>query len=725
MLDTPLGTGQFHVQQGQIVLTNDSNATQNFTALSPMADALAGVLAQGTSPPALQTVDWPAGPVQFSVADINAIIAAPPDQSFTLYAQNSGAYGDRFAAVAFEHRGVSYVTLAATATGGVATFAVGDDGALTPAGFVSGTGDGFTDTPTALCVVGNGGGQYVVSISATDNSITSLHIGPGGTLTPVSNLGAEHYLPIATPQDVASVTVAGHSFVIVASAGSSSLTVLSVDAHGTLTPTDQVTDDMTTRIRGAHVVETFVVGNQAYVLAAGSDSGISLYSLLPDGTLVHLETLVDQVDFPIDLITDMHVAVVGGEYQLFTTSATEPGVGQFTLALDGVGDTIITDTQAADTLVGGAGADLFILTGDGQVDTITHFQPGTDQLDLSGYGFYYHPSQLTITPTADGAVVTFAGETLIIHTADGTPLGADDFTTANTTNTPHVGLDWVMDAGVDFSFASHNSDVVRGGDGDDHLTTGGGDDWVDGRAGNDHLNGGDGNDALLGRSGDDHIFGGTGNDNIAAHTGDDTVYGGHGNDSLGGSFGDDLMYGGDGDDVIGSGAQNDLIDAGNGHDVASGGWGVDQVFGGAGGDTLAGSYGNDTVRGGAGDDNIGGGTGTDYMYGGDGDDLIGAGHDDDFVFGGNGHDFLGGGAGHDALFGGAGDDKINPGDGSDTITGGAGADTYVFDAFTTGEIDVITDFELGIDTIRLRKIAGRFDGLDIENITINGQSFAR
>ncbi len=265
-------------------------------------------------------------------------------------------------------------------------------------------------------------------------------------------------------------------------------------------------------------------------------------------------------------------------------------------------------------------------------------------------------------------------------------------------------------------------DVLTGTSGDDWINGLGGNDRLDGGAGNDLLSGGDGNDELLGRAGNDVISGGAGNDNIAASDGDDVVYGGDGHDAMGGGYGNDRMFGEDGNDVIGSGSGRDYIDAGNGDDVASGGWGYDEVHGGAGGDTLAGSYDADRVYGEDGDDSLGGGTGDDYLDAGAGNDLIGAGADNDELHGGTGNDFLGGGAGNDLLYGEDGSDKLNGGSGDDTLYGGAGADQFVFTQMTSGERDVIADFQDGIDTIRMHGIASgtqqqRFDALSISAVS--------
>lgn len=265
------------------------------------------------------------------------------------------------------------------------------------------------------------------------------------------------------------------------------------------------------------------------------------------------------------------------------------------------------------------------------------------------------------------------------------------------------------------------NETLVGGSGDDVIFGNGGDDRLDGAAGNDSLYGGPGNDAILGREGDDRLAGDDGDDTIAAAGGNDTVYGGEGNDSLGGGDGEDQLFGEGGNDVIGSGNNNDLIDAGIGHDTASGGWGRDTIYGGEGDDQLAGSFDPDTVYGGAGNDDLGGGTGGDYLYAGDGNDSVGAGDDDDFIFGGAGNDFLGGGNGNDSILGESGDDRLNGGAGNDTLTGGAGADRFIFNTFAAGEVDVVTDWENGVDRFQVHGIPGsslaaRFNAMTFTNV---------
>lgn len=156
--------------------------------------------------------------------------------------------------------------------------------------------------------------------------------------------------------------------------------------------------------------------------------------------------------------------------------------------------------------------------------------------------------------------------------------------------------------------------ILFGGDGDQTLTGGPGDDHLDGEDGDDLLLGGDGNDSLHGGRGDDILLGGPGDDWLAGHVGDDLLLGGPG---------DDTLIGGDGDDTLSGGPGNDTLMGSFGDDWLVGGPGEDVLFGGPGNDLLdgRGDDARDFLNGGPGDDILLGGTG-DHMNGGPGADLF-------------------------------------------------------------------------------------------------------
>ncbi len=141
-----------------------------------------------------------------------------------------------------------------------------------------------------------------------------------------------------------------------------------------------------------------------------------------------------------------------------------------------------------------------------------------------------------------------------------------------------------------------------------------------------------------------------------------------------------------GNDMIQGSIDSELIIANQNDDFVLGGGGSDTIFGGKDNDSLDGQSGNDALF---------GNLGQDTLLGGDRDDSL---------FGGQQNDSLIGGSGNDTIYGDLG---------ADTLTGGLGAD--VFGLGTNGqEIDLITDFQAGVDVMQLP------DGIGTIEIQANG-----
>ena len=133
---------------------------------------------------------------------------------------------------------------------------------------------------------------------------------------------------------------------------------------------------------------------------------------------------------------------------------------------------------------------------------------------------------------------------------------------------------------------------------------------------------------------------------------------------------------------------------------------VEQFIGSDFNDELRGDTGADRMYGGAGKDTILGRDGNDFLYGEGGKDTIKGQFGNDKVFGGDGDDTLFGNEGIDTLKGGAGSDILVGGEEKDVLVGGADADIFRYadaaDSGLTGAtMDVITDFEVGVDDIDL------------------------
>ena len=140
---------------------------------------------------------------------------------------------------------------------------------------------------------------------------------------------------------------------------------------------------------------------------------------------------------------------------------------------------------------------------------------------------------------------------------------------------------------------------------------------------------------------------------------------------------------------------------------------IDASFSDAEGDTV--SDGAETIFGLGGNDTINAGKGNDTIYGGDGNDIINPDRGSKTIYGENGDDTIyvidssvvDGGAGNDYLF-----SNLNKG-GDHTFTGGTGMDTFEFAyaGATKAAVEVITDFEVGIDALII-------DGQTLSELTL-------
>ena len=291
------------------------------------------------------------------------------------------------------------------------------------------------------------------------------------------------------------------------------------------------------------------------------------------------------------------------------------------------------------------------------------------------------------------------------------------------------------------------ANIVRGGNGNDHLSGGNGNDslygeahndYLEGEAGNDTLDGGAGNDTLIGGVGDDTYFVDSTGDVISEATsaGIDTV-----NSSISYNLGANLerltltgnsALNGTGNtlnNTITGNAANNTLNGGTGNDTLIGGLGNDTYFVDSTGDVIneAPSAGLDMVNAsisytlGANleqlsltDSRAINGTGNAL------NNLIRGNGANNTLRGGAGNDTLNGWAGNDTLVGESGNDLLIGGAGNDRLRGGAGADRFCFFNLSEG-IDIITDFNVVDDTISLSR-AG-FGGTLTAGAAISGAQF--
>lgn len=576
------------------------------------------------------------------------------------------------------------------------------------------------------------GALFVLTASAQSNEIRAFRVDPGtGMLTGTGSMGAAQGLGIDAPTAMSVAQVNGETFVIVAAAGTSSISVMRIAADGSLVPTDHVLDNGTTRFEGVQDLAVAQSGDHTFVVAGGGDNGITLFLLMPDGSLVHLQTIGDTDATSMHKVTSLEVVVDGDTLHVFVGSQNDAGMTHFTLDLSSLGDmqigtaTVETLTggagddilvavgqgdrlqggagadvlvagQGQTTLTGGAGADTFVFHEGSGASTVTDFERGNDRLDLSDLPMLRDLSQLTFTTTASGAQIEFRGHVITLTSSDGRPLTMADVFPDGLAGGDHFGFypddttdpppDPIPDPDVvvpgDNGYDRPGQRPAEPGQNPFDLTPRDRVDPIDSTPGTsrqggetgDVLDGTIGDDTLLGFGGRDVLNGGSGHDHIDGGWGHDLIYGGDGNDAIFGGDGKDSIYGGDGHDYIVGGVGRDLILGGDGHDTIIGGDLANQIWAGSGDDVVYATGGNNLVGLGSGDDWGRGGEGKDQFYGGTGSDTVFGAGGDDILGGGLGDDYVDGGSGNDTLFGKNGDDWLLGGDGNDIIWSGADND---------------------------------------------------
>ncbi|CAD0186885.1 Serralysin C precursor [Ruegeria sp. THAF57] len=403
--------------------------------------------------------------------------AMNPDGTLGQLHESSGLVGGgNLSAVAQVSTSLGDVlVLAQNDIGQIATYSVDAQGDLQLVQMVSAAVD-------SMQTVTIGANHVVVASDSISSSFTTFSVDDAtGGLSAVDNSEVLATLGIAVPTKIDVVQAYNQSWVIVAGSESNSLSVMKLTSDGRLDPTDHVLDSRHTRFESVQDLSVVNVDGHVFVVAGGGDDGVSLFTLIPNGQLVYLDSFADTVESGLQNVEALSVAHVGDELQVLVSSQQDAGLTQLSVALPdlgvvrkgfgtvhgtagadklsggildtellgGAGDDILIAGTGSTTMTGGSGADIFVMQFGSDPTTITDFQAGLDRLDMYDFPLLRTPGQLTFTATHQGARIGYLNEKVELISASGGGLTADQVFGAGFDGPDHIPVDFGDFGGLD------------------------------------------------------------------------------------------------------------------------------------------------------------------------------------------------------------------------------------------------------------------------------------
>lgn len=394
---------------------------------------------------------------------IHRLDATGAFESVKTLGANTQFIGNFSDAITITIEGKTFMAAAQSGQSGFRSFRIRDDLSLEVKAKFEDTSSAFTGDISAMSEAQVGGRSFFFAASALDAGVTSYWMGKWGNIKERDSVAPDDGPGFNAPSTLATTISDGKIYLLMGAAGTDSITSIRVNQFGGLFIEDHVMDSGATRFANIAALETFETADRSFVLAGGSDDGLSLFELFPGGKLFHLASIADDNATSLTNVSAIAADVIGNEVQVFASGEGAPGITQFSVDLGnlatpilgsdqadnltggagddllmgfdqadtlggGDGTDILVDGAGVDILSGGAGADVFVFVADGRLDRITDFEDGIDRIDLSDLPMLYAAASLDITPQSYGAMIRFGAERLRVETMDGQMLGLEDLT---------------------------------------------------------------------------------------------------------------------------------------------------------------------------------------------------------------------------------------------------------------------------------------------------------
>lgn len=360
-----------------------------------------------------------------------------------------GAFADQASVLVMDIGAAAPWTFVATANGqGITAFQIDDTGVVSNRMVTADTDARYLDGVTDMIGLTLDGQSYLYATSARDHGLSGWEVSDNCSLIEVAQIGQDQSLPVQAMTALVTGSSGDAQFLVAWAAGSSTLSVMQVGAGGVLTITDHVLDTRDTRFANVTELEAVTHEDRPYVLAAGSDYGVSLFTVTAEGRLVHLQSLANSEGVALGGVSGMIAVLRDGGIDLLTVAAHDAGMSLFRVDLPEDG---VVQSAASGTVLGSAGDDMLSLrTGAGEMDA----GAGDDGI-IAGSGH-----DLVYAGDGNDNVPGKAGNNTIYGEDGDDSLGGSD--------------------GFDFIFGGAGNDVAGGGNQNDTMDGGPGNDWFSG-----------------------------------------------------------------------------------------------------------------------------------------------------------------------------------------------------------------------------------------------------
>ncbi len=241
--------------------------------------------------------------------------------------------------------GTTYIFTAAANDDGVGVFSVSSGGVLNQVDAVNDNGTLYLDGVVRLTTTVISGTTYLFAIGSADDGVSVFSVSDAGILNNVDNVGNNNTLHLEKPYSVMTINILGTTYLFVGgtdnhqgSNGDQGISVFSVSDAGVLTYVNNVADNSTLKLNTIFGMTTATFGllNYLFIGAGHPDDGISVFSILPDGTLTNVDNVSDNSTLRLNGVSNLKIASISGTTYLFALGFSDDGISVFSVSPLGI-----------------------------------------------------------------------------------------------------------------------------------------------------------------------------------------------------------------------------------------------------------------------------------------------------------------------------------------------------------------------------------------------------